>query len=117
MLLLHDPREDRWCFPKGHVEAGESLRAAAQREIEEETGLREIEVGEELVEVHYRFFQASRDRNVIKTVVYFLVTAGDAEGRPEDGFDALRWVLPAEAERLVPYEADREVLRALAARG
>ena len=32
ILLLHELEEDRWCFPKGHVDPGESLGAAALRE-------------------------------------------------------------------------------------
>ncbi|MGI0151404.1 MAG: NUDIX domain-containing protein, partial [Thermoplasmata archaeon] len=39
VLLLHERQEDRWGFPKGHVETGESLRATATREVAEETGI------------------------------------------------------------------------------
>jgi 8-oxo-dGTP diphosphatase len=33
------PREGHWSLPGGHMEIGESVKAAAQREVEEETGL------------------------------------------------------------------------------
>jgi len=33
-----------WCIPCGHVEYGEEIRSAAQREMKEETGL-EVEIG------------------------------------------------------------------------
>ena len=36
--------EGMWCIPCGHVEYGEEIRAAAQREVKEETGL-EVEIG------------------------------------------------------------------------
>lgn len=39
VLLLHRTDRDEWEGPGGHVEAGESLREAAIRECEEETGI------------------------------------------------------------------------------
>lgn len=40
VLLVYRPHHDDWQFPKGHVDEGESLEAAALREVTEETGLR-----------------------------------------------------------------------------
>jgi 8-oxo-dGTP pyrophosphatase MutT (NUDIX family) len=40
ILLGHATRSPRWDIPKGLAEPGESLRQAATRELEEETGLR-----------------------------------------------------------------------------
>lgn len=38
VLLVHRPRYDDWTVPKGKAEPGESDRATALREVEEETG-------------------------------------------------------------------------------
>jgi|GEM_PF-128945 len=43
-LLLRNARHGTWGFPKGHVEPGETVEAAARRETEEETGLHELEL-------------------------------------------------------------------------
>ena len=41
-------RLEKWDFPKGKVEAGEQYDEAAIREVEEETGLRDITLGKTL---------------------------------------------------------------------
>ena len=40
LALVHRPRYDDWSFPKGKLDAGESLPFAAVREVAEETGQR-----------------------------------------------------------------------------
>lgn len=39
ILLVHRPKYDDWSFPKGKLDPGETLPAAAVREVAEETGL------------------------------------------------------------------------------
>ena len=39
VLLVHRPRYDDWSFPKGKLDPGEHVTAAAVREVAEETGL------------------------------------------------------------------------------
>ena len=41
ILLIQDSK-DRWTIPKGHIEPGETAKATAKRETEEETGLKNI---------------------------------------------------------------------------
>jgi 8-oxo-dGTP pyrophosphatase MutT (NUDIX family) len=112
LLLLHHHDENRWCFPKGHVEAGESLRACAEREVAEETGLSEFRLSRELGEVTYRFYQPSKGRNVVKTTVYFLGYTRETVVRPESLFDDSAWVSPASARRRVAYSTDRAMVDA-----
>ncbi len=41
-------RNGRWDLPKGHLESGESIEECAVREVEEETGVRDLSLGEKI---------------------------------------------------------------------
>ena len=53
VLMVHRPRYHDWSWPKGKTENGESLVAAAVREVEEETG-QIITLGAPLTTQRYR---------------------------------------------------------------
>lgn len=116
LLVLRLADEQRWCLPKGHVEPGESLEAAARREVAEESGVDDLTLDGELCEVAYRFHATARRLNVVKVVVYFLGTAAREELRPEPLFDQAAWVTIGEALARVRFDTDRQVIEAAAVR-
>lgn len=69
ILLIRDVNYDDWFLPKGHVEPGETNEVAALREIEEETGLNDLELGQFLGS----FTRVSAQENELKTEYHFLV--------------------------------------------
>jgi 8-oxo-dGTP diphosphatase len=89
------PRLGQWSIPGGHVEFGEGLRQAIEREAREETGL-EIEI-KGLIDV---IDSISRDANgaILRHYVLVDFTARTVSGELRAGTDA------ADA-RWVPYES------------
>lgn len=117
-LLLRSAltRRPIWEFPKGGVEAGETDAVAAEREMQEETGLREGEYAMRegfREEERYVFTQgagASRAL-IVKRVVYFLAEA--FTDRVEVSYEAEehRWVTLAEGLKLLRFPGKRDVLQ------
>ena len=109
-LLIRDSYEN-WGFPKGHVEAGESIESAAQREVVEETGLRDLMVHGPLQVIEWQF--QFRGERVHKTCHFFLMETRDPVTVPQhvEGISACRWTTFEEAQLLVAYDNARAVLR------
>ena len=107
VAVVHRPRYDDWTFPKGKLDPGESFGQAALREVEEETGLR-CRLGRELPPTAY-----TDARGRPKIVRYWLMEVENDPGFvPNDEVDELRWLPRAEAEALLSYSRDTELLSA-----
>ena len=107
VLLVHRPRYGDWTFPKGKLEPGETDEQAALREVEEETGLH-CELGAELPSTSYRDLKLRS-----KSVRYWALRPVAGEAAPTNEVDEVRWLPLDEAERLLSYDRDVAVLRAL----
>ena len=107
VLLVHRPKYDDWSFPKGKLDDGESFEEAAYREVEEETGMR-CTLGNELPTTTYRDHHGRS-----KIVRYWAMSDCEGKFRPTDEVDEVRWVPVEDAGRLLSYDRDCEVLRAL----
>jgi 8-oxo-dGTP diphosphatase len=91
VLLVHRPKYDDWSLPKGKLEPGEHVLAAAVREVAEETGLA-VTLGRRLRPVRYLV------NDVPKRVDYWVAEAPatPAEFVRNDEVDDVAWV-PADA--------------------
>jgi 8-oxo-dGTP diphosphatase len=85
----HPPFADYWAVPGGFVGMQESLEEAALRELEEETGVRDV-----YLEQLYTFGLPDRDpRTRVITVAYFALVPINSLPTPQAGSDAgdARW--------------------------
>ena len=93
-------RNGRWDLPKGHLEAGESLAACAEREIAEETGIA-ARVERPLCETLHAYWFAKTARWELKRTHWFRLRpagAGTPAPQTEEGIERVSWCAPAERE-------------------
>ena len=121
VLMVHRPRYHDWSWPKGKTENGESLVAAAVREVEEETG-QIITLGAPLTTQRYRLGGGQT-----KEVHYWVgtpVPAGHVSDRlrapvaraPRTEIDQTAWTSPERAADMLTRRGDRRLLADIVAR-
>ncbi len=94
-MIQHRIGNGAWLFPKGHVEPGETDEETARREIEEETGLSDLELLDDLgtYERHPWLPDGTKDSTELKTIHMFLFAApADSILSPTMEIEFARWV-------------------------
>lgn len=113
LLKTEHKRGEVWVLPKGHVEIDqqENLAEAARREVEEEAGLRDVSVRNELGVTRFRF--QAETAVVYKTVHYFLMLTNQKNLTPqvEEGLLEAKWFPIEEAIAALAYDTDQEIVR------
>lgn len=103
ILLIQDSK-GRWTIPKGHIEPGETAKMTARREIEEETGLKNVSILTWLGKIHFKYRRA--EKLVLMTTQIYLVQAMDAHEMPmgEKWMKGINWFSFTDALDLIEYE-------------
>ncbi len=103
ILLIQDSK-DRWTIPKGHIEPGETAKMTARREIEEETGLKNVSILTWLGKIHFKYRRL--DKLVLMTTQVYLVEALDKDELPmkEKWMKGIKWFKFADALDVIEYE-------------
>ena len=110
-LLLHHRKLDRWLQPGGHVDGDPDVRAAAQREAREETGLRTLRFavdGIYDVDVHPIPARGSEPAHEHFDIRFALEADPREPVRGNDESHEVRWVALADLDR---YAIDDSVRR------
>jgi 8-oxo-dGTP diphosphatase len=104
VVLVHRSDHDDWSFPKGRQRRGETLIAAALREVRTKTGF--LCVGEASVGVTEYVDRGDRP----KLVRYWAMKRVTGTFVPNDKIDAIAWLRPSEAVLRLSHARDRDLL-------
>ncbi len=99
-----------WGFARGHAESGESEKETAMREIEEETGIRNIKLLRGFRE-RARFSFWKKGKNVQKQVVFFLGEAPRRAVKLSSEHLGYLWLTYSEAMNRLTYSSAKKVLK------
>jgi 8-oxo-dGTP pyrophosphatase MutT (NUDIX family) len=95
-------------LPKGHPDAGESMKDAAAREVREEAGV-EGDLVEKLGDV--RYWYQRQGRRIFKVVSFYLFEyrGGDVADHDEE-IEEARWMPLEEAAKALTYPGERQMV-------
>lgn len=102
LLTIH--RLGRWDLPKGKVEKGEPIDAAAVREVREECGLHDIKLIRPLCHTWHTYERKGKQH--LKRTDWFLMSGKSSEpltAQNEEDIDQVRWT---DAEELAEVRRD-----------
>lgn len=97
-------RKGKWDLAKGKREKGEEIRTCAKRELEEELGILDVEIHEELLQTYHEYHQFDKDYG--KTTYWFVATAPEQIFNPqaEEDISDVVWFPVSEAIKKVDFE-------------
>ncbi len=103
ILMIQDAK-DRWTIPKGHIEEGEKPDETAKREIEEETGLKDIKIHRWLGKVNFQY-RRQQSLVLIAMQVYLVEALKNTDKViKEDWMNDIKWFPAMEALDKIEYE-------------
>jgi len=106
-------RNGIWDLPKGKLEKGEDFETAALREVEEETGLKELQLIHPVIST-YHTYMLNKKRMLKKTRWFEMNYTGTEEPdlQSEEGISDFRWVRPGATDfiRQNTYKSIMDVL-------
>ena len=115
-LILNYPstvrgaKKSYWDFPKGHIEKGETAEQTAQREVLEETGIKDIALISGFKE-HIKYFFRHKNKIIFKIVTFFLAEAKSRKVKISSEHIGYLWLPYEKAIRKLTFKNSKLVLK------
>ena len=113
-LLLHYPSSKKakgeyWDLAKGHIEKGEEEKDTVLREVQEETGLKDIKLFDGFREEIRYWFQLEGQK-ISKTVVFYLAQTKQKKVTISHEHIDFQWLPYEQAKERLTYQNAKQVL-------
>jgi len=102
--------KEYWDLPKGHIEKGEKQIETVRREVEEETGLKDIEFLEGFKK-WIKYFFKFKGVNILKFVTFYLVKTKTKDIKISREHLDYKWLLYEEAIEKLTFKNAKEILK------
>ncbi|MBE99558.1 NUDIX domain-containing protein [Flavobacterium coralii] len=95
-------RNGKWDLPKGGTEKGEDMEQTAMREVEEETGVKNLKIVKKLQKT-YHIFKRNGQYKLKVTYWYEMKTSytGKLQGQADEGIEKVVWLKPDEIKEVL----------------
>ena len=119
MVLVVNQNGSSWSLPKGHIDPGEDPMQAAIREIEEESGIMQLDYMETLGAYgRYKLgLKSLEDKNEWKIILFYLFKTAQEQLKPKDPHNPeARWVHADKVEDLLTHPQDKSFFKNIRSR-
>lgn len=85
-------RNGHWDLPKGHLDKGESIETCALREVQEETGIANIQLVKKLTTTYHHY--ELKGKNILKETHWYLMHATTEQHftpQKQEGIEQVEW--------------------------
>ncbi|MDR0915216.1 MAG: NUDIX domain-containing protein [Endomicrobium sp.] len=112
-LLVKSRRNNKWGFPKGHKQLGETDLVTATREVYEETGLKKIKFYKYFKQQEKYIIIDNEDNIMKKCNIYFIALTLVQNVKPIDKCEVLKlkWFTVVEANKILYFKSQKDILQ------
>jgi 8-oxo-dGTP pyrophosphatase MutT (NUDIX family) len=111
--LLFIYRNGKWDIPKGKLETGETVEYCAKREVEEETGVSNLNFKRKIGETYHIYTE--KGKNILKVCYWFYFTCDGVHNiaaQEEEGITEVKWIATKDIKKPMEntYENIKNIL-------